>query len=85
MIFIATWAIFRLYFFFTLVILNSWVNGGENYVFGNPWGFTTFWLLIILQGLHIYWFTLMLRILKTRITGGLVEDIRSDEPPDSKQ
>ncbi|CCD13034.1 unnamed protein product [Trypanosoma congolense IL3000] len=76
-----------LFFFFRLLCLPflalaNIVYGVKIRMFTWSFTFLIFLLQVALQGLHVYWFTLILKIIASTITGKSVEDIRSEDDDD---
>eukprot|EP00483_Globobulimina_turgida_P000181 UN00181 len=78
--FLLSWMIFRMYFFcykllYSLAVCGVytiWLDGRLLFFAAVNIGF-----LYVLQGIHIYWLRLILKVIQNKLSGGQVSDVRS--------
>lgn len=76
-IFAISWFIFRLYWYPTKVLYSIFADGLDM-VRPYPYAWVCITLLCVLQIMHIYWFSLIIIVIKNLTRGGKTEDIRSE-------
>ncbi len=81
-LFMASWAALRIYIFPTRCIRSSLLESWQILGFRPPCHGLLNGLLMALYCIHIYWFSLILRIAWRKLTTGKGHDLREDDDDD---
>mmetsp|Transcript_67691 Transcript_67691/g.107438 ORF Transcript_67691/g.107438 Transcript_67691/m.107438 type:complete len:400 (-) Transcript_67691:90-1289(-) len=84
--FFLSWVVFRMFFFCQKVLWTVAYCGGTTLWYKNhpllyPW--ICVGMLYLLEGLHIYWFTLIMKIVLRKVLGKRIADVRSGSDTES--
>ena len=85
--FFLSWVIFRLFLFCAKILYPVYVCGANTLWYKNHplvYPMVCISMLYVLEGLHIYWFRMIMKIVWRKITGRRIADVRSGSESESE-